>query len=45
VLCLSSEKLRFRKPKPYVVSNIETGPTAKAPAPAVGPPKKPGGVR
>ncbi len=45
VLCLGSEKLKFRKPKPYVVSHIEAGPTAKAPAPAVGPPKKPGGVR
>jgi type II secretory pathway predicted ATPase ExeA len=45
VLCLSTEKLRFRKPKPYVVSNIDTGSVAKAPAPAVGLPKKPGGVR
>ena len=45
VLCLGSEKLKFRKPRPYVVSNIEAGSGAKAPAPAVGPPKKPGGVR
>jgi type II secretory pathway predicted ATPase ExeA len=45
VLCLGSEKLRFRKPKPYVVSHIETAPMVKAPAPAVGLPKKPGGVQ
>lgn len=45
VLCLSTEKLKFRKPKPYVVSNIESGVASKAPAPAVGPPKKPGGAR
>jgi general secretion pathway protein A len=45
VLCLSSEKLKFQKPKPYVVSHIDAGSATKAPAPAVGPPKKPGGVR
>ena len=25
VLCLSTEKLKFNKPKPYVVSNLDRG--------------------
>ena len=40
VLCLGSEKLKFRKPKPYVVSRIDSGVASSATARPSIPPRK-----